>query len=107
MIGYIARKEILESLATYRFFILTGMLLVLMVVSIIVSYGDYELRLENYNLNRPKPHTSNVMIPPTPYAPICKPNSSASASRFLSTSGSNAIGAMPQKTNQPLRMSTA
>jgi len=48
-----------------------------------------------------------VMMPPTPYAPICKPNSNASAPRFLSTSGSNAIGAIPQKTNQPLRMSTA
>jgi ABC-type transport system involved in multi-copper enzyme maturation permease subunit len=72
MIGHIARKEILENLSTYRFFILTGMLAVLMVVSIVVGYGDYELRLENYNLNKPKPRTSNVMIPPTPVSIFAK-----------------------------------
>lgn len=66
MIRHLARKEILDNLTTYRFFILSGMMIVLMAVSIFVSYGDYELRMENYNLNRPKPHTSNVMIPPTP-----------------------------------------
>lgn len=72
MLWHIAKKEILENLTTYRFFILTGMLMMLMTVSIIVSYGDYELRLENYNLNRPKPHTSNVMIPPTPVSIFAK-----------------------------------
>jgi len=68
----ILKKEILENLTAYRFYILTGMLAVLMVVCIIVSYGDFELRLENYNLNRPKPHTSNVMIPPTPVSIFAK-----------------------------------
>jgi ABC-type transport system involved in multi-copper enzyme maturation permease subunit len=72
MIWHIAKKEILENLTTYRFAILTGMLLLLMAVSLIVSYGDYELRLENFNLNHPPAHSSNVMIPPTPLSIFAK-----------------------------------
>lgn len=62
----IIKKEILENLKTYRFFILTGLLGILMIVSLIVSYGDYRLRLENYNILRPAPNSANVIIPPNP-----------------------------------------
>lgn len=72
MIRHIAGKEILENITSYRFFILTGMLAALMAVSVIVGYGDYELRMENFNLNRPKPQTSNVMIPPAPVSIFAK-----------------------------------
>jgi len=72
MIWHIAKKEILENLTTYRFAILPGMLVILMTVSLIVSYGDYELRLENFNLNHPAAHSSNVMIPPTPLSIFAK-----------------------------------
>lgn len=72
MIWIIVKKELLENLTTYRFFILTGMLLVLMVVSIIISYGDYELRMEDYNINRPKPNSSNILIPPNPVSIFAK-----------------------------------
>ena len=72
MIRDIAKKEILENLTTYRFTILTILLAVLMVVSIIVSYGDYEMRLEYFNLNHPDAHSSNVMIPPTPLSIFAK-----------------------------------
>ncbi len=64
MIWPIIKKEIQENLTTYRFYVLSGLLLLLIIVSIVVSYGDYELRLENYNLNRPTANSSNVMIPP-------------------------------------------
>src|SRR5437867_1105161 len=72
MIGHIARKEILENVMTYRFFILTGMLLVLMVISIVISYGDYALRMEHYNLTRPGPGSSNAMLPPNPLSIFAK-----------------------------------
>ncbi len=72
MIRDIAAKDILENLTTYRFTILTVLLAILMVVSIIVSYGDYEMRLENFNLNHPEAHSSNVMIPPTPLSIFAK-----------------------------------
>jgi len=65
MLGTLIKKEILENLTTYRFFILTGLLFVLIIVSIIVSYGDYRLRMENYNLLRPEPNSPNVIIPPS------------------------------------------
>ena len=72
MIGHIVKKEILENLTTYRFYILTGMLIILIVVSIVVSYGDYEMRLENFNLNHPAAQSSNIMIPPTPLSIFAK-----------------------------------
>ncbi|MFI5250912.1 MAG: ABC transporter permease [Bacteroidota bacterium] len=61
----IAKKEILEHLTSERFYILTGLLIVLMALSLIVSYGDYQLRAEHYALNHPQPNSSNIMIPPT------------------------------------------
>jgi ABC-type transport system involved in multi-copper enzyme maturation permease subunit len=66
MTRFIAKKEILENLTTYRFLILTGLLCILIVVSIIVSYGDYRLRLENYNILHSKENAANVIIPLTP-----------------------------------------
>ena len=72
MLQAIINKEILENLTTYRFYILTGLLALLMVVSFVVSYGDYELRLENYNLNRPAAHSSSLMIPPSPISIFVK-----------------------------------
>ena len=68
----IAKKEILENLTTYRFYVLIGLLCILMIVSIIVSYGDYTLRVENYNINRPGKNSANVMIPPTPVSIFAK-----------------------------------
>ena len=36
----IVKKEILENLSTYRFYVLTGLIFSMMLISIIVSYGD-------------------------------------------------------------------
>jgi ABC-type transport system involved in multi-copper enzyme maturation permease subunit len=69
----ILKKEILENLTTYRFYVLTGLLLVLMVISIIVSYGDYQLRMENYNVLRPKgEEAKNIILPPEPLSIFAK-----------------------------------
>lgn len=63
----IARKEILENLSTYRFYILTGLIFSMMLISILVSYGDYHLRVENYNILRPGPgDREKVILPPEP-----------------------------------------
>ncbi len=72
MIWHIFRKELAENIISYRFVILTGLLLVLMVVSLLVSYGDYRIRMEDFTINRPQPNSSNVMIPPTPYSIFAK-----------------------------------
>jgi ABC-type transport system involved in multi-copper enzyme maturation permease subunit len=63
----IVRKEILENLNTYRFYVLTGLIFSMMLISIIVSYGDYHLRVENYNILRPGPKESDkIILPPEP-----------------------------------------
>ena len=66
MIREIAQKEILENLTTYRFYVLTGLLLVLMLVSIVISLGDYQRRMEDYALLRPGSNSENLIIEPTP-----------------------------------------
>jgi ABC-type transport system involved in multi-copper enzyme maturation permease subunit len=72
MIG-IVKKEILENLATYRFYVLTGLMFTLMLISIIVSYGDYHLRVENYNVLRPTAQETNkIILPPEPLSIFAK-----------------------------------
>ena len=64
----ILRKEILENIRSYRFVILTVLLAALMFISILVSYGDYQLRLENYNVLKPQqPSPEKIIIPPPPF----------------------------------------
>jgi ABC-type transport system involved in multi-copper enzyme maturation permease subunit len=72
MVWIIARKEILENLNTYRFAILSGLLALLMGVSLLVSYGDYRLAQENYDVLRPPPNSPNLIIEPTPNAIVAK-----------------------------------
>jgi len=63
----IVKKEILENLATYRFYVLTALMSAMILVSIIVSYGDYHLRAENYDILRPGPKESDkIILPPEP-----------------------------------------
>ena len=66
MIRSIARKEILENIVGFRFTILTALLGLLMLISIIVSYGDYSSRVEDYSLLRPGKDSENLIIEPNP-----------------------------------------
>ncbi len=67
------RKELLENITTYRFYVLTCLLTVLMVVSILVSYGDYRLRMENFNVLRPQGNeTDKIILPPEPLSIFVK-----------------------------------
>lgn len=72
MIWSIAKKEILENIVSYRFYILTGLLALLMLVAVIVGYGDFLLRLENYEVLRPTPASANIIIEPTPMSILAK-----------------------------------
>jgi ABC-type transport system involved in multi-copper enzyme maturation permease subunit len=72
MIWLIAKKEILENLLSYRFFILTGLLGLLMTVAVIVGYGDFLQRVENYEILRPAPGSPNIIIEPTPLSILAK-----------------------------------
>lgn len=69
----VMKKEILENLATDRFYVLTGLMFTLMLISIIVSYGDYHLRVENYNVLRPTAQETNkIILPPEPLSVFAK-----------------------------------
>lgn len=72
MIWLITKKEILENLLSYRFFILTGLLFLLMGVAGVVGYGDLTQRLGNYEILRPAPGSPNIIIEPTPLSIIAK-----------------------------------
>jgi len=72
MISHIIKKEILENLLSYRFFILTGLLLLLMSVALIVGYGDLKQRQENYEILRPTSGNPNIIIAPTPLSVLAK-----------------------------------
>ncbi len=72
MILHFAKKEILENVVTYRFLLVTSLLAVLIVISLLVSYGDFEMQVEHYALNRPNPGSANVMLPPNPLSIFAK-----------------------------------
>jgi ABC-type transport system involved in multi-copper enzyme maturation permease subunit len=72
MVWSIAKKEILENIVSYRFFILTALLTLLMAVAVIVGYGDFLLRLENCAVLRPAPNSLNIIIEPTPMSIFAK-----------------------------------
>ena len=72
MIWIITKKEILENVLSYRFFILTGLLLLLMGVAGIVGYGDLTQRRGNFEILRPAPGSPNIIIEPTPLSMIAK-----------------------------------
>ena len=63
----IMKKEILEHLTTYRFALVTGLMGILMAVSLLVCLGDYRIRLENYGVMQPRdPGSPDVVLPPNP-----------------------------------------
>lgn len=72
MISVITKKEILDNILSTRFFILTGLLLLLMTVAGVVGYGDLMQRQENYELLRPTAGSPNVIVTPTPLSVVAK-----------------------------------
>lgn len=66
MIWSFTKREILDSLVSARFFLLSGLMLVLVTVSIVVGYGDFAERMEDYALLRPEQNASNIIIEPNP-----------------------------------------
>jgi ABC-type transport system involved in multi-copper enzyme maturation permease subunit len=69
----IITKEIRENLATSRFSVLTGLMFILMAISVFVSYGDFHQRMENYNILRPAPTEQNkIILPPEPLSIFAK-----------------------------------
>ncbi|MFC1792186.1 ABC transporter permease [Planctomycetota bacterium] len=72
MIKSIIRKEILNNLLSYKFSIITILSTILILVSILVMYGDYCLALENYEFLQSKSGESVGVLRPTPLSIFAK-----------------------------------
>jgi ABC-type transport system involved in multi-copper enzyme maturation permease subunit len=72
MLKSIIRKEILLNLLSYKFSIITILSTILILVSILVMYGDYCLALENHDILRVESGDRVEIIPPTPLGIFAK-----------------------------------
>jgi ABC-type transport system involved in multi-copper enzyme maturation permease subunit len=72
MLWTLIRKEIQENLYSFKFLIVFLLLTVLMLTSVFVMYKDYRVRMENYEVLRPKPTQPFAIVPPTPLSVFVK-----------------------------------
>jgi len=72
MIRIIAQKEILQILKSFKFTIITLLILVSMLSSLYIMYNDYALRRENYTILLPKENKKIAVIAPTPLSIFVK-----------------------------------
>ena len=72
MLKSIIRKEILGNLLSYKFSIITILSTILILVSILVMYGDYLLAMDNHDILRKESGDHSGIIPPTPLGIFAK-----------------------------------
>jgi ABC-type transport system involved in multi-copper enzyme maturation permease subunit len=72
MLKSIIRKEILSNLLSYKFSIITILSTILILVSILVMYGDYLLAMDNHDILRKESGERSEIIPPTPLGIFAK-----------------------------------
>ena len=68
----VVEKEILENLYSFRFYLIVGLILVLMLASVFIMYRDYDLRLANYEAQRASFGRAVAAVPPNPLAILVK-----------------------------------
>jgi len=72
MLKSIIKKEILSNLLSYKFSIITILSTILILVSILVMYGDYLLAMDNHDILRKESGEHSEIIPPTPLGIFAK-----------------------------------
>ena len=72
MVKSIIRKEILSNLLSYKFSIITILSTILILVSILVMYGDYLLAMDNHDILRRNSGKESGVIRPTPLGIFAK-----------------------------------
>ena len=65
MILTIAKKEIQQNLKSFKFMVITLLILVTVLSSLYIMYNDYLLRVENYEILRPISKQPIAIVPPT------------------------------------------
>ncbi|MDD8026555.1 MAG: ABC transporter permease subunit [Acidobacteriota bacterium] len=72
MIGTIAKKEIVNNLLSYKFFIVILLASVLIFTSLFVMARDYKARLADYQINKPAAGEAIAVLPPNPLSILAK-----------------------------------
>jgi ABC-type transport system involved in multi-copper enzyme maturation permease subunit len=68
----IARKEILSNLASYKFFIVLLLTVLLTATSFFIMHRDFRQRTADFQIIRPKPGEPIALLPPNPMAVFAK-----------------------------------
>lgn len=66
MIWYIARKEIISNLLSYKFFIVVLLTVILISTSFFIMHRDFKFRLADYHIIKPKTNEPIALVPPNP-----------------------------------------
>jgi ABC-type transport system involved in multi-copper enzyme maturation permease subunit len=82
VIGAIVKKEIVTNLLSYKFFVVIGLTVILLAISLFVMSRDYKDRRADFELNRPKAGESVAVIPPNPLSIFAKGLDEAMARSF-------------------------
>lgn len=107
MLKSIIKKEILQSLTSYKFTIIIMLATVLILVSLFVMYRDYQLRLENYEILQPKSNEPIAIIPPTPLSIFARGlDENLTRSYEIRFGGQIRVGSKQQSVNNLFRLFT-
>jgi ABC-type transport system involved in multi-copper enzyme maturation permease subunit len=68
----IAKKEIIENLLSYKFFVVILLSSVLIFTSFFILHRDYKSRLADYQINAPKSNDPIAVLPPNPLSILAK-----------------------------------
>jgi len=72
MIWTIARKEIVSNLLSYKFFIVLLLIVLLVATSLFIMHRDFEQRMADYQVIRPKPGEPIALVAPNPLSIFAK-----------------------------------
>ena len=61
----IARKEIASNLLSYKFFVVLLLMVLLVATSLFIMHRDFNQRMADYQIIRPKPGEPIALVPPT------------------------------------------
>lgn len=68
----IAKKEIVDNLLSYKFFVVILLASLLIFTSFFILHRDFRGRLADYQLNKPKPNEAIADLPPNPLSIFAK-----------------------------------
>jgi ABC-type transport system involved in multi-copper enzyme maturation permease subunit len=68
----IARKEIVSNLLSYKFFIVLLLIVLLVATSLFIMHRDFEQRMADYQVIRPKPGEPIALVAPNPLSIFAK-----------------------------------